>query len=334
MPFWIPTQNGKNTGDDIAGTVLAVGSSVTEYKPGDRVAAFHEMTTPHGSFAEVAIAYEQSTFALPPGVSFEAASAIPLAAMTAAVGLFTSGNTREEAGDKNLIGGLGLPAPWEKSAERREASKGGVVVYGAASAVGAYVIKLLQKSDIHPIICVAGRGIDFVKSLISEDKGDTIVDYRNGHDAVVKGIKAGVKSGEKLRFAFDAVSDHGSYTNIVQALDKSDPNGKFGKSKVTVVLPGKKYEGIPPEIELSLTQVGTVHKKELNWDFGYAWFRLFGLGLKEGWFQPHPHEVVAGGLGGVQKGLNGLKDGSVSAKKMVFRIEETVLEQHQEISGV
>lgn len=323
MPFWVEAQNGKNTGDDIAGEILAVGSDVTEYKKGDRVAAFHEMTTPHGSFAETAIAYEQSTFAIPPETSFEAAAAIPLAAMTAVVGLFSSGNTREQAGQKNLISGLGLPAPWEKDPARREACKGGVIVYGAASAVGAYTIKLLQKADIHPIICVAGRGIDFVKTLISEDKGDTIVDYRKGDEAVVQGMKNGAKQGEVLRYAFDAVSDHNSYTNIAQVLDRSDPQGKFGKSKVTVVLPGKQYEGIPEEIQLSLTQVGTVHKKDLNWDLGYAWFRLFGQGLREGWFSPHPHEVVAGGLNGVQKGLEALKDGSVSAQKMVFKVSET-----------
>ena len=41
-----------NTGDDIAGVVHAVGSDVVEFKPGDRVAAFHEMMAPHGSFAE------------------------------------------------------------------------------------------------------------------------------------------------------------------------------------------------------------------------------------------------------------------------------------------
>lgn len=323
MPFWVPQQNGKNTGDDIAGEVLAVGSAVNEFKKGDRVAAFHEMTTPHGSFAETAIAYEQSTFPLPSNVSFESAAAIPLAAMTAAVGLFTSGNTHEEAGQKNLISGLGLPEPWNKDPLRREACKGGVIVYGAASAVGAYTIKLLQKADIHPIICVAGRGIDFVKTLISESKGDTIVDYRKGDEAVVKGTKAGAKKGEVLRYAFDAVSDHNSYTNICKVLDQSDPNGKYGKSKITVVLPGKQYENIPADVQLSLTQVGTVHKKALNWDFGYAWFKLFGLGLREGWFSPHPHEVVAGGLNGVQKGLDALKDGSVSAKKMVFRVSET-----------
>ena len=60
-----------NSGDDISGIVEAVGENVTEFKKGDRVAAFHEMMTPHGSFAEYAIAWAYATFHLPKRTSFE-----------------------------------------------------------------------------------------------------------------------------------------------------------------------------------------------------------------------------------------------------------------------
>jgi len=301
LPLFVPAQSNKNTGDDIAGTVTAVGTSVTEFRIGDRVAAFHEMTTPHGSFAEYAIAHEHTTFPIPPSTTFEQAATIPLAAMTAAVGLYTA---------------LHLPEPWNHDSEVRARCAGGVAVYGAASAVGAYTIKLLRKSRIHPIIAVAGNGIPFVETLIDRSKGDTIIDYREGGDAIVSGLKAAIPSGQTLRYAYDAVSDHGSYGYLCQVLDT-----KAG-SHLTVVLPGKKFEGIPQGVELSVTMVGSVHAKS-NREFGYAWFRLFGMGLKEGWFTPHPHEVVAGGLGGVEEGLSRLKEGKVSAKKMVFRIGET-----------
>jgi NADPH:quinone reductase-like Zn-dependent oxidoreductase len=62
-----------NQGDDIAGVVEKVGASVTEFKPGDRVAAFHEMMTPHGSYAEYAIAWAHTTFHIPKNISFEGA---------------------------------------------------------------------------------------------------------------------------------------------------------------------------------------------------------------------------------------------------------------------
>lgn len=303
MPVWVAGQNGKNTGDDIAGVVTAVGSAVSEFRVGDRVAAFHEMTTEFGSYAEYAVAWEHTTFHIPQSTSFEEAATIPLAAMTSAVGLFTV---------------LGLPEPWNHDKETRERSKGGVAVYGAASAVGAFVVKLLQKADIHPIICVAGNGIDFVETLIDRSKGDTIIDYRKGHEAVVAGLKAAIPPGQTLRYAYDAVSEHGSYGNLCQVLDTKAPGG----SHLTVVLPGRKYEGIPEGVNLAETRVGSVHQPE-NHDFGHAWFRLFGLGLKEGWFTPHPHEVVPGGLGGVGEALVRLQGGKVSAKKLVFRIADT-----------
>lgn len=301
LPFFIPQQNNFNTGDDIAGTVVAVGSDVSEFKPGDRVAAFHEMTKEFGSYAEYAVAWEHTTFMLPKSVSDEEGATIPLAAMTAAVGLYTS---------------LNLPEPWVKEGPSRDACKGGVAVYGGASAVGAFVIQLLVKSDIHPIIAVAGNGIDFVESLIDRSKGDTIVDYTKGRDAIVQGLKDGVAKGQTLRYAYDAVSDHGSYTYLSEVLDTSKG------ALMTTVLPGKKYEGIPESIANIVTSVGTVHQ-EKNHDFGYAWFRLFGQGLKEGWFKPHPHEVVSGGLHGVGEGLSRLQQGKVSAKKMVFRVADT-----------
>ena len=60
-----------NSGDDIAGFVEAVGEDVVEFKVGDRVAAFHQMMTDHGSFAEYAIAWAYTTFHLPKKTTFE-----------------------------------------------------------------------------------------------------------------------------------------------------------------------------------------------------------------------------------------------------------------------
>jgi NADPH2:quinone reductase len=280
-----------NSGDDIAGIIHSVGSNVWEFKPGDRVASFHEMMTPGGSFAEYAVGWQHTTFHIPHNVSFEQAATIPLAAMTSAIGLHQR---------------LGLPDPWTPAKEAIP-----LVVYGGASAVGAYAIKLARLANIHPIIAVAGRGEKFVDGLIDRSKGDTIVDYRNGDEAVVKGIKDALK-GQNLHYAYDAVSEHNSYTNIVQVLE---PHGHL-----TLVLPGKKYEGIPDSVQQSQTMVGEAHKGDK--DYAYIMFRYMAKGLAEGWFTPHPHEVVEGGLEGVETGLRNLKEGKNSGVKYVFKIGE------------
>ncbi|KKY19419.1 putative alcohol dehydrogenase-like protein [Diplodia seriata] len=295
LPDW--TKQARNEGDDIAGIVEKVGANVTEFKPGDRVAAFHEMLQPHGSYAEYAIAWAHTTFHIPKDTTFEEAAAIPLAAMTAAVGLYLR---------------LGLPEPWRQPTPPSTPIP--LVIYGAASAVGSYAVQLASRSNIHPLICVAGRGAAHVEALIDRSKGDTIVDYRQGGDAVVAGIKAALlPSGAPLLHAYDAVSDHGSYVQLGEVLA---PGGK-----ITLVLPGKQYDGLAAHVVQTITNVGAVHDDAK--DFGFVWFRLFARGLAAGWLKPQPQEVVPGGLGGVQTAMENLRDGKASAVKYVFRIADT-----------
>lgn len=232
--------------------------------------------------------------------------------MTAAIGLYQ----RFE----------GLPLPWHPTTKPIP-----LIIYGAASAVGAYAIKLAQLSNIHPLICIAGRGIPFVESLISPDKGDIILDYRSGSEKLVTDLKSAVSKvpGGKISYAFDAISEHNSFQTISQVLDHET-------GQITLVLPGKDYSAIPASIAQTTTFVGAVHadvdqqqfqkatgSKTGNTDFGYVMFRFFGRGLAEGWFSGHPTEVVAGGLGGIGGALKDLKEGKASAVKYVFRLEET-----------
>ena len=230
--------------------------------------------------------------------------------MTAAFGLFQR---------------LSLPLPWHPTLTPIP-----LVIYGAASAVGSFAIQLAQQANIHPLICVAGRGIPHVEGLINKDKGDVVFDYRQGDEELVQNLKSAVeKASGKLEYAFDAVSEKGSYLNICQVLDH-----KTGK--ITLVLPGREYKGIPETIEQSVTSVGASflgsdsdpwQKKTGtatgNEDFAMAFFRYFSRGLQKAYFKGHPYEVVPGGLAGIQSALQNLKDGKASAVKYVFRLEDT-----------
>ena len=69
MPEW--TSAVLNQGDDVAGFIHSVGSGITEFEPGDRVAAFHEIGAPGGSYAEYAVAWDHTTFHIPDKTSFE-----------------------------------------------------------------------------------------------------------------------------------------------------------------------------------------------------------------------------------------------------------------------
>jgi len=230
--------------------------------------------------------------------------------MTAALGLYMR---------------LKLPEPWHATTNPLP-----LLIYGASGAVGAFAIKLAQASNIHPIIAVAGNGEAYVEKLIDRSKGDTIVDYRKGNEAVVSGIKEALKKAgqTEVKHAFDAVSEKNSYQNICEVL----PNG----GKITLVLPGKDYKEIPDSIEKSITTVGSSHSgfgadslekkagiKTGPKDFAFAFYRLFARGLQDGWFTPHPYKIIPGGLNGVEEGLSNLKAGKASAVKYVYRIEDT-----------
>jgi NADPH2:quinone reductase len=295
-----------NSGDDIAGIVVAVGAAVRDFKPGDRVAALHELGTKHGSYAEYAIAYSWTAFHLADCTSFEEACTVPMATFMAAIGLFAM--LRISVG------------PWDTGRERP------LLVYGAASAVGAAVVRLAEIVGVHPLICVAGRGISFVERLIDRERGD-VVDYRNGPESVLREVRE-VLGGRKLEFVFDAISEKGSQDNYCPAVDPDH-------GKVTFVLGGHR-EDIPPGIEQSTTMAGSLWKEltplgerdrlgmgVAGRDFGFAYSRLIGNWLQEKRLKAHPFEVVDGGLCGLESALKELRGGKSSAMKFVVRIADT-----------
>jgi NADPH:quinone reductase len=308
---------GCNSGDDVAGYVAAVGSAVVDFHVGDAVAGLHELgVLEGGAFAEYAVVMDWVAFHLGRGqVDFDAAATMPMASHMAAIGLF---------------GMLRLsPGPWAPLDNEAESKP--LVIYGAAGAVGAYAVKFASLANIHPLICVAGRGSEFVHSLLDESKGDVVIDYRPGSDHVVQSIRDTL-STRSLLHAFDTVSTGDSFANLGQLVA---PEGH-----ISLVLPGIRPE-IPSHIRQSTTMAGCLWKDMAahankqgtslgmmdvgrnGREFGLMFSRLIGLWYREGTLKPHPVEVVAGGLRGLETALMQLKDGTASAVKYVVRVGET-----------
>ena len=95
-------------GLETAGVVARCGAGVTRHQPGDRVMAI----LAHGGLAELAVAQESETFAVPDGMPFEEAGAFPIAYISSHVAIRWQG--RLEAGETLLVlgaaGGVGLTA--------------------------------------------------------------------------------------------------------------------------------------------------------------------------------------------------------------------------------
>ncbi len=132
-------------GLDVSGVVVAIGSGVTRFGPGDEVFGVSK-----GSFAEFAAARESKLARKPSNLTFEQAAAVPVSGMTALRGLVDVG--RLQGGQKVLIIG----------------ASGGVGSYAVqiAKALGAEVTGVCSTSKVD---LVASLGADHVIDYIEDD---------------------------------------------------------------------------------------------------------------------------------------------------------------------
>lgn len=156
-----------------------------------------------------------------------------------------------------------------------------------------------------------------METLIDRSKGDTIVDYREGVEATIKGIRSGLEQAghETAYHALDAVIISQSAEILRQTVA---PGGK-----IDFVLPNN--FDVSPAIH-SMTSVGSVHNQaeyENNEELGFAMSRYLTRALQNKTFTGHPFEIRSGGLAGVEQALKDLKDGKASATKYIFRIADT-----------
>jgi len=146
-------------GVDFAGTVEAVGRSVTEFKPGDDV-----FGTKTGAFAEYVTVRAGGALARKPAnISFEQAAAVPVAGVTALQGLRDRGQLRP--GQKVLING----------------STGGVGTFAVqiAKALGASVTGVCSAKNAELVRSLgADRTIDYTTADYTKDTAryDLIID--------------------------------------------------------------------------------------------------------------------------------------------------------------
>ena len=147
-------------GWDAAGTVEAVGSEVTLFKPGDAVYYAGDVTRP-GANSEFHLVDERIVGRKPKRLDFAEAAAIPLTAITA----------------------------WEAFFDRMKIDRGGkdagkaMLIIGGAGGVGSIGIQLAKIAGLR-VIATASRAesISWVKEL----GADEVVDYRKDLLAQVK----------------------------------------------------------------------------------------------------------------------------------------------------
>jgi NADPH:quinone reductase-like Zn-dependent oxidoreductase len=142
LGFGIRAPRNPVSGRDVAGTVVAVGSAVTRFSPGDEVYGIAP-----GSFAEYATAREDKLARKPVNATFEQAAVVPVSGLTAL----------------GAISDAGRMQPGQK-----------VLVIGASGGVGSYAVQLAKAFGAAEVTGVSSTAkLDLVRSL----GADHVIDY-------------------------------------------------------------------------------------------------------------------------------------------------------------
>ncbi|HEX7515685.1 MAG TPA: NAD(P)-dependent alcohol dehydrogenase [Chthoniobacterales bacterium] len=151
-------------GVDYAGTVEAVGKNVTQFKPGDEV-----FGGTNGALAEyVCVLADRAVTLKPANVTFEQATAVPVAAITALQGLRDKGKIK--AGRKVLIN-------------------------GASGGVGTFAVQIAKSFGTEVTGVCSTRNLDMVRSI----GADHVIDYTK---------EDFTKTDQRYDLIFDLVGNH------------------------------------------------------------------------------------------------------------------------------
>ena len=184
-------------GNDVAGTVIGVGTAVRGFKPRDEVYARPDKDR-IGTFAE-RIAVAESDLALKPAsISMEEAGSLPLVALTA----------------------------WQALVERGRVQPGQkVLIHAGAGGVGSITIQLARHLGASVATTASGSNAEFVRGL----GADTVIDYRTqdfeqllaGYDLVLDSL-----GGQNLQKSLRVLKPGGKAIGIAGPGPRVRPRGR------------------------------------------------------------------------------------------------------------
>ncbi|MBP0949009.1 NADP-dependent oxidoreductase [Pseudomonas sp. 20GA0080] len=160
LPYRLPLV----LGNDVAGVVVAVGSDVKGFKPGDEVYARPEQER-MGSFAELICLHEESVALKPAHLTMVQAASVPLVALTA----------------------------WQVLVETAKVKKGQrVLIHAGSGGVGTIAIQLAKHLGAFVATTTSTHNVEWVKAL----GADVVIDYKTqqfesllqGYDVVLNSL--------------------------------------------------------------------------------------------------------------------------------------------------
>jgi NADPH:quinone reductase-like Zn-dependent oxidoreductase len=283
---------GGSVGSDFGGVV---SHGAGEFKAGDRVAGFTRggyLQHDNGAFAEYIAAQQPVLWRIPDKISFEQAAALGgIPGDTAAQALYTR---------------LNIPKPWASTKESSVVAGDSILIWSGAASVSFYAIQIAKIAGLKVYTTASKHHHETLKALGVE----AVFDYNEPE--VSKKIKS--LSNGSIKIAFDGIGVNGSTKLTAEAM--SDAGGKI----VTIVTG---YKDIRPDVEVEHTLIYSVldAKNVVERADIVEWHKLVPEFLSSGKLRIHNLDHKKGGLDAIPEGLQELKDGKVSGKKIVYTLE-------------
>ncbi|KAF0317472.1 hypothetical protein GQ607_015323 [Colletotrichum asianum] len=293
-------------GCDYAGIVEEVGSGVTkDFKKGDRICGpvngSNALREIDGAFAKYIAVKGDLQIKTPDNITDEEAATLGIAVTTVGQGLYQT---------------LKLPLPSSPAKEPKT-----ILIYGGSTAMGISGIQYAKLSGYNVITTASPHNFDYLKEL----GASAVFDYKS--PTVSEDIRK--HTGDALTLAWDCQSTDDSAAIVARALSSSKP------SLVGTLLPvdKKKVQEVNLNADVQMSLYYTVFGEEFgyfgkrdavpeNYEFGKRFWELSRELLAEGKLKPIRVIKNRGGSGldGVIVGLKELKEGKVSAGKLVYTI--------------
>ncbi|KAF2104057.1 GroES-like protein [Rhizodiscina lignyota] len=321
------------TGREMAGVVEKVGKNVSHVRPGDRVwTSTYYRDVRAGTFQEYVIVPQHTVLPIPGNISFEEASVLGVAGLTAAMTLWKwmeipmPGNTSA----------AGLPSPPQTPEERAENStvpfgtlsaasaaalskqteaknsKGWVLIWGGSTVTGQFATQLVKLSGLRAITITSGRTAALSKSLGAEH-----VIVRDGLDSSdILAEIARVTQGH-ITHAIDIVGE-ATAALVLRVLSSDLQRKVMGDQKIPFAPLAfmKANQEVPDTVSVENVEMKRfILDKESN-KYALELNRL----LESGQLQLPELEVVEGGFHAIPKALELLKKGDMGGRKLIVKV--------------
>ncbi|KAL4247135.1 zinc-containing alcohol dehydrogenase family protein [Abortiporus biennis] len=288
---------GTIVGSDFAGTVVKIGKNVTNVTVGDNVAGFVHggIKSDQGAFAQYVKAVDELVWKIPDGsITFEEAASLGCSFWTGVQSLFHPERLGLVEPPKKVIGDH-----W-------------IFINGGSSSVGLCGVNLAHLSGYKVVSVTSPKNFELVKSY----GADAVFDY-NDPDVIGKIKEATMNT---IHNVYDAIGSESSQILSMKALAP-------GPGKIVVVR--APTEGAKANLPNHVQIIPTLIYTALGNDFYFLGNTFFPASpgdrahmvqslkklpelVKDRLVKPNPLRVWDGGLSGIPKGLQYLKDGKTS----------------------